>query len=75
MTMLNIIRNAQTLQSSIARDIAPLGGILRCTTCGQEEPLSEAQIGRYLASGWPKHCGYTMRWVTAKELAAESDTP
>ncbi len=43
------------------------GGILRCTVCEREEPVE----ARYWREGWPKCCGYTMRWVTARELAEE----
>jgi hypothetical protein len=41
-------------------------GVLRCLTCGREEPVD----GRYFSIGWPKCCGYTMRWITASQLAA-----
>lgn len=39
------------------------GGVLRCS-CGREEPPKD----EYFSIGWPKHCGYTMRWITAREL-------
>lgn len=59
------------LYRAMATDVAPLGGLLRCTTCGAEHVLSENRIARFLASGWPQHCGYTMRWVTQRELDKE----
>jgi hypothetical protein len=57
------------LHQAIASDIAPLGGILKCLTCGKNFPLAEARVANSLANGWPKCCGYTMRWITARELA------
>ena len=64
-----IARLATTLHSGIAADLSGFGGILRCAgECGCEQALSEEQIVKYLRYGWPKCCGYTMRWVTQREL-------
>lgn len=66
------VRNAQKIHSDNGGDLyLQFGGILRCTECGVEHLLNATAIGMYLSSGWPKHCGYTMRWVTQKELDAE----
>lgn len=46
------------------------GGVLRCQTCNHEEPINN--ISKQLTNGWKKCCGYTMRWVTARELKDES---
>lgn len=35
--------------------------LVRCQTCGREEPVN---FGHCLFNGWPKCCGYTMRLVT-----------
>lgn len=43
---------------------ADLGGFLRCETCRRVEPVD----GTCLATGWPKCCGYTMRWWTARQV-------
>jgi hypothetical protein len=59
-----------TLTDSIARDLPRFGGILRCTTCSAELPLGD--IAFKLARGWPKCCGYTMRWVTQRQLDEEA---
>lgn len=64
-----IVRRATTLNLAIAADLEPFGGILRCTTCGTKRPLGDVAVK--LAHGWPKCCGYTMRWVTQRELDAE----
>lgn len=54
------------LHRAVAEGLQGFGGLLRCTECGAERPLGN--IGQKLASGWPKCCGYTMRWVTQRQL-------
>jgi hypothetical protein len=46
------------------------GGFLRCETCGKVSGLNPGMAARYMTRGWPKHCGYTMRWWTARQIAA-----
>lgn len=53
------------LTDKIGADLNGLGGHLECTVCGHRRPLGN--IGRKLANGWPKCCGYTMRWITARQ--------
>jgi hypothetical protein len=68
------IKRLGEIHGSIADDvIAATGGVglLRCTTCGTEQGLSSARIASYFRSGWPKHCTYTMRWVTERQLVEE----
>jgi hypothetical protein len=50
---------------SAAAAIEPMGGFLRCEECQHQEPIGDV-AGR-LKNGWPKCCGYTMRWVTGRE--------
>jgi len=57
------------IHDRIAADIAHLGGLLRCDTCGAKEPLTQARISAHLRTGWPLCCGHTMRWITAREAA------
>jgi hypothetical protein len=59
-------------RSDSPSDAKGVVGILRCTVCGTEHPLGA--IGNKLRDGWPKCHGYTMRWVTARQLAEESST-
>jgi hypothetical protein len=69
----DFIGDMTNLNANIGSDLfSQFGGILRCTECGEEHTLSSLLAGKYLANGWPKHCGYTMRWVTDRELAAEN---
>lgn len=57
---------------NIANDLEDLGGHLECTVCHLEQPIGN--IGVNLSTGWPKHCGYTMTWVTASQEALRSKT-
>jgi hypothetical protein len=52
----------------VASSIVPLGGFLRCTVCGRDEPLDH--VGHHLDTGWPRCCGYTMRWWTQRQIDA-----
>lgn len=63
-----VVRHAQGIHSAIARDLAGLGGILRCGECGTQDSLTAYGIASYLRDGWPVCCGYTMTWITQKEL-------
>jgi hypothetical protein len=54
----------------IASALSGFGGILRCTICKRERPLGD--IGGKLRHGWPKCCGYTMTWVTQRQLDEEA---
>lgn len=66
-----VVRHAQGIHGAIAGDLAGLGGILRCGQCGTEDGLSTYGIASYLRDGWPVCCGYTMTWVTRRELDEE----
>lgn len=59
----------ESVMDSIAAELQVFGGLLRCTKCGLELPLGE--VGPRLRHGWPRHCGYTMRWVTQRQLDEE----
>lgn len=61
-----------TIHESIGADLRSFGGYLRCEECGARCDLGD--VGERLANGWPKHCGYTMRWWTARQVAAGEDT-
>lgn len=49
------------------KNLESFGGHLECTVCGHKKPLGRTSV--YLAQGWPKHCGYTMTWITARQEA------
>lgn len=58
------------VHTKIGEELKGFGGILRCESCGLKRPLGN--IGIKLQNGWPKCCGYTMRWVTDRELREEA---
>lgn len=45
----------------IAADAFPNGVELTCVTCGHSTSANAGQTARYLSTGWPTHCGATMR--------------
>lgn len=53
--------------NSTAKSLVGIGGHLECMECGHLQPLNEAAMAERLTNGWPKHCGYTMRWITARQ--------
>jgi hypothetical protein len=69
----NIIINGGTTESlsrAIAADLSGFGGILRCSTCHGVQDAGD--IARNLREGWPACCGYTMTWVTQRQLDEEA---
>lgn len=46
------------------------GGFLRCETCRRTKALTSSAASTYMGTGWPKCCGYTMRWWTARQVRA-----
>ena len=42
------------------------GGYLRCETCRATGPVRAG----YWRAGWPKCCGYTMRWWPQRQINA-----
>jgi hypothetical protein len=53
--------------------LAGFGGYLRCETCGRSADVGNAGE-RVTSTGWPKCCGYTMRWWTQRQIEA-GDVP
>ena len=51
-------------------ELSGFGVFLRCETCRRMEELGSP--GRRIAGGqgWPKCCGYTMRWWTQRQIDA-----
>ena len=43
------------------------GGHLECMTCHRIELLGNVTERTFGVLGWPKCCGYTMRWITARQ--------
>ena len=57
-----------SIHDTIAGDLESLGGYLRCEVCGHCRVKGD--VSHNLAAGWPKHCGYTMRWWTQRQIDA-----
>lgn len=55
-----------TLMERVAAEAFPKGAHLHCanTECNRGERATTADCARYLATGWPEHCGQTMAIVT-----------
>lgn len=60
------ITNA-ALGKEVAGALSGFGGYLRCRTCGHSADLGDPGE-RVTRTGWPKHCGYTMRWWTQRQI-------
>ena len=60
-----------SVHDKIAGDLTGFGGYLRCETCGHRQTLGN--VANKLRNGWPKCCGYTMRWWTQRQVDAGED--
>jgi hypothetical protein len=54
-----------TLHQKKGTELQEHGGHLECNACGLVQSLGD--VSTYLKSGWPKHCGYTMTWITKRQ--------
>lgn len=60
---------SEALKAKLSDALGGFGGFLRCESCGAERPLGDPGA-RVTGGGWPKHCGYTMRWWTQRQIDA-----
>lgn len=58
------------LPRRIGAALEGFGGVLRCETCGRTIEMLPGDAGLYTSSGWPRCCGYTMRWWTQRQIDA-----
>lgn len=50
------------IHQKIADDVcAGVQYSVKCLTCKTSREISSEEFAQYLAHGWPKCCGYTMR--------------
>lgn len=61
----------ESIHGKVADDLKHFGGHLECLRCGKIKPLGD--ISDKLKNGWPKCCGYTMRWITNKLQKTDND--
>ena len=66
--MMVTMKTSAEVTEKVAASLDGFGGILRCEVCGRKRMLGN--VGMKLANGWPKHCGYTMRWWTQRQIDA-----
>lgn len=55
------------IRTGLSSALGHFGGVLRCETCQRTEPLGDPGR-RVTGEGWPKCCGYTMRWWTQRQI-------
>lgn len=66
-----VLTRLNGMHEKIGADVVgQFGGYLRCEECRHREPLDGRAAGAYLRGGWPRHCGYTMRWWTQRQIDA-----
>lgn len=65
-----IVARVSGLHAAIGDSLDGFGGVLRCEVCGEGHAMQTGEAGRYTAKGWPKCCGYTMRWWTQRQIDA-----
>lgn len=62
----NAGKRVANLHGNIAGDVWPNGAVLECDECRRTESIDSATAAHYLAHGWPKCCGHTMK-LTPKD--------
>lgn len=67
-TLHNVLNRIDAMKDDMSAKMDVFGGMLHCDQCGKERTMQEGDAGYYLFNGWPKCCGYTMRWITANEI-------
>ena len=67
MTELDFIKRATALRDELSDALSGFGGYLRCRTCGHSEDLGDPGR-RVTGEGWPQCCGYTMEWITQRQI-------
>jgi len=53
-----------------ATSLGGFGGFLRCEKCYRQKLMAPGASGGYISRGWPRCCGYTMRWWTQQQIDA-----
>lgn len=53
-------KNIEHCYDTMADRLTEIGTYLHCSGCGYSQTLTKEKALRYLAIGWPVHCGATM---------------
>lgn len=67
----------ESLDLEAGKKMIEIGGVLRCSACRAEQPLSSItpeQAAAYRQTGFPRCCGVQMLWSTAAELKRQEQT-
>jgi hypothetical protein len=64
--LIEIARARHEVYTKVAADLRSFGGHLECMTCHRRQALGFIAVK--LQHGWPMCCGYTMRWITARQV-------
>lgn len=67
MTISEYLKRLNGIHMAIANDVYPHGAKMTCRACDYEFIASTADCAYYLAHGWPKCCGKTMKTETLKD--------
>jgi hypothetical protein len=62
--------NLGAMYSEMGKACAPPNTQLRCDVCDRAEPLTPEAASTYMACGWPKCCGHTMKLESAHPPAS-----
>lgn len=66
--MTDFAKRAAALPDAIrGAALSGFGGYLRCRECGHSTALGDPGR-RVTGQGWPKCCGYTMEWITQRQI-------
>ncbi len=66
----DMVKRVSGVHDAIGCSLDQFGGFLRCETCRTVRTMGVGDAGRYTAKGWPRCCGYTMRWWTQRQINA-----
>ena len=55
-----VLAGRERVRADFAERVVSLRSYLHCPICGHSQSVNKEQARRYLARGWPHHCGRAM---------------
>ena len=55
-----VLADCERVRADFAERVVSLRSYLHCQICGHSQMPNKQQARRYLACGWPHHCGRAM---------------
>jgi len=55
-----VLAGYERMRADFAERVVSLRSYLHCPICGHSQSVNKEQARRYLARGWPHHCGRAM---------------